>query len=247
MAQTKEEKAKKQHERYLKYKAVGLTKVYQRRNRTKNREKRNDYMKKWHEKNKDHEKAYAEEYKKTPQRKAQHAKQHKKNYSKNKEALLKYNKEYREKNKESLKKKRQAYYEANKERISKINKRWRQNNMELVRASQRKLMKDPHRRLRHNVSSAVRLKLLNHGGKKYYASIDRILPFKIKDLIIRLESMFVEGMTWENYGKWHLDHIIPDISFNYASVHDEEFKKAWAMENLQPLWAEENMRKGSRL
>jgi 5-methylcytosine-specific restriction endonuclease McrA len=54
-------------------------------------------------------------------------------------------------------------------------------------------------------------------------------------------------MTWDNYGKWHIDHIIPDSHFNYDKIDDEQFKLAWALENLQPLWAAENYRKYNKL
>lgn len=53
-------------------------------------------------------------------------------------------------------------------------------------------------------------------------------------------------MSWDNYGEWHIDHKIPDCKFNYISVNDKEFQKCWALKNLQPLWAIENLRKGSK-
>jgi hypothetical protein len=60
-----------------------------------------------------------------------------------------------------------------------------------------------------------------------------------------LESLFDEGMSWDNYGSWHIDHVIPLCSFNLDFV--EEQKKAFHYTNLQPLWAEDNMRKGARI
>jgi hypothetical protein len=60
-----------------------------------------------------------------------------------------------------------------------------------------------------------------------------------------LESQFVEGMSWENHGKWHIDHIKPVCSFNFNSREDEDFKKCWALENLRPLWAKENLKKSA--
>jgi len=63
-----------------------------------------------------------------------------------------------------------------------------------------------------------------------------------------LESMFVDGMSWENYGGgWHVDHILPLSSFEYETTDDDSFKTAWALSNLQPLWASENISKGNRL
>lgn len=61
--------------------------------------------------------------------------------------------------------------------------------------------------------------------------------------IKHMESQFRDGMTWENRGKWHMDHIIP-LSTAKTS---EDIKKLWHYENLQPLWAEENLAKGDKL
>ena len=48
-------------------------------------------------------------------------------------------------------------------------------------------------------------------------------------------------MSWNNYGKWHVDHIRPCIDFDLSKP--EEQQKCFHYTNLQPLWAEENMRK----
>jgi len=53
-------------------------------------------------------------------------------------------------------------------------------------------------------------------------------------------------MTWDNYGpKWHIDHIVPISNFNLENR--EQFLQACNWLNLQPLWAEENLKKGNRL
>jgi len=248
MAKTIEEIAKQKHEQYLKYKASGKTKIYQKTNRIKHRDKRNTDMKDWHARHKEHDLAYARNLYKTPKRKAQCAIWCKEYREANKEKIAKRSKTWREENKDKLKVKRVAYYQSNKDKIKAQIKAYRQT--PAGKASEKKyhdkVRATPHGQLRHNISSAVRLKLLNHGGKKYRASIDKVLPFKIKDLITRLESMFKPGMTWENYGDWHVDHIRPDISFNYATVDEPEFAQSWALTNLQPLWASENCSKGSR-
>jgi 5-methylcytosine-specific restriction endonuclease McrA len=51
-------------------------------------------------------------------------------------------------------------------------------------------------------------------------------------------------MSWENYGKWHIDHVVPDSFFFYQTTRDIGFKKSWELKNLQPLWALDNIKKG---
>lgn len=80
------------------------------------------------------------------------------------------------------------------------------------------------------------------------AGILRYLPYTLEELKRHLESQFEPWMTWENHGvynvnsqlnpnlrTWQIDHILPDSSFSYTSVHDEGFKLSWALNNLRPL------------
>jgi hypothetical protein len=54
-------------------------------------------------------------------------------------------------------------------------------------------------------------------------------------------------MTWDNYGEWHIDHIIPISAFNFNSPEDFDFKRCWALKNLRPIWAHDNLIKQARL
>ena len=60
-----------------------------------------------------------------------------------------------------------------------------------------------------------------------------------------IESQFTEGMSWDNYGKFHIDHIIPCASFDLSKP--EKQKKCFHYTNLQPLWAADNLSKGAKL
>ena len=48
-------------------------------------------------------------------------------------------------------------------------------------------------------------------------------------------------------GEWHIDHIVPLASFVIAGPDDPELRRAWALTNLRPLWAKDNMRKGAKV
>ena len=73
-----------------------------------------------------------------------------------------------------------------------------------------------------------------------------LLGYTPKQLMAHLESQFTDGMSWDNMGEWHLDHIRPVASFNFDSTYHPELKKCWALNNLQPLWAKDNMSKGNK-
>lgn len=80
--------------------------------------------------------------------------------------------------------------------------------------------------------------------KKQGKSWRKFVDYSLSELMSHLEKRFQPGMTWENYGKWHIDHIIPRSSVK--DVDSPEFKKIWRLENLQPLWALDNIRKNAR-
>ena len=65
-----------------------------------------------------------------------------------------------------------------------------------------------------------------------------------EELISHLESKFKDGMSWDNYGAWHIDHIRPCASFDLTD--SDEQKKCFHWSNLQPLWAQDNIQKGAK-
>lgn len=97
------------------------------------------------------------------------------------------------------------------------------------------------RRLRLRISSQLATAVNKGGGKVF-----EILGYSLASLQKHLESQFQPGMTWANYGEWHIDHRTPASWFTYANVQDDQFRQCWALENLQPKWAAENISKGNR-
>jgi hypothetical protein len=105
----------------------------------------------------------------------------------------------------------------------------------------------PWYRLSLNISRRIR-KGLQHPDFKGRRPWETLVGFTLDDLRRHLEALFRPGMSWANYGsRWHLDHIRPVSSFNCTSTEEPDFRKCWGLNNLQPLWAQENARKGARL
>jgi 5-methylcytosine-specific restriction endonuclease McrA len=73
-----------------------------------------------------------------------------------------------------------------------------------------------------------------------------LVGYTVEDLMIHLESQFKDGMSWENKGQWHIDHIIPRSHFHFEGPEDSGFKECWALTNLQPLWDKDNLTKGTK-
>lgn len=72
----------------------------------------------------------------------------------------------------------------------------------------------------------------------------KLMGYTPHQLKSHIESQFVDGMTWENHGEWHIDHIIPISMWIKVGVTDSSVINA--LDNLQPLWAIDNLSKGDR-
>lgn len=143
------------------------------------------------------------------------------------------------------------YYLANKETINKKNRKWVKDNPDAARAHQRraahKRLKTPKGKVTRFVKDGIRKSILV--GSKRGRHVFDLLGYTADDLKRHLEKQFLPGMTWENYGRygWHIDHIIPLSAFNYETPEHVDFRRAWALENLRPLWAFDNLSKHAKL
>lgn len=172
-----------------------------------------------------------------------------------------YNNQWNNKNRDKLKK----YAKNSADRIKKYNLEWKKNNKEYLykyykewaknnpdkekikkRKSYLKRKEDPKNRIRLNISIGIRrsLKSKNKNGFSW----ESLLGYSCFQLKKHLESQFVDGMSWDNYGTyWHIDHKIPISVFNFEDFNHVDFKKCWALSNLQPMKAVENIKKSNKL
>ena len=103
----------------------------------------------------------------------------------------------------------------------------------------------PQGKLNNSMSSAIRRSM--KPGIKANRHWESLLNYDARQLRKHIEKLFQPGMTWENYGAWHIDHKIPLTAFNFENPADSDFKKCWALKNLQPMWASDNIRKCNKL
>jgi hypothetical protein len=101
----------------------------------------------------------------------------------------------------------------------------------------------PDVRLRSRISAQLRAVVTTgKGGKK----ASELLGYSMEELRLHLERQFLPGMGWHNAREWHIDHIVPLSSFTITGTDDPELRRAWALANLRPLWAKDNIAKGAQ-
>ena len=167
-------------------------------------------------------KNYHREYRERPENRERH-----KNWCK--ENWWKYAKSHKRSHKGYLK----EYYQKNKERINqRMNKYFKQRRKTDIKF-----------RLNCNISSRISDALNREkAGRKWQT----LVGYTLEDLINHLEKQFDNKMSWNNYGSWEIDHIKPQSLFHYIYPEDPEFKKCWALSNLQPMEKIANRRKGNK-
>lgn len=118
---------------------------------------------------------------------------------------------------------------------------WRKNPRQLAKraAIMRKYRATPGGRLENRMRVAIRRGL----NRSRSATLEKTVGYSIEDLKIHLERQFLPGMSWDNAKEWHIDHIVPLSTFTIVEYGDREFMAAWALSNLMPLWAADNLKK----
>lgn len=139
------------------------------------------------------------------------------------------------------------YYEKNSNKIIKRTSEYSKKNKEKIREQQRvysknRLATDIKHRLTRNLRNRLYYALKNKEWKKD-THFSEYIGCTREELVAHIEKQFKEGMSWNNYGEFHLDHIIPLSSANT----EEELYALCHYTNLQPMWAEENIRKSNNV
>lgn len=183
-------------------------------------------------------------------------------YNKNRKKILNRVKKYREENIDVVREKDrirsnekyksnpeiyQSYYNKNKEFILEYKKFWSKKNHQKIKEQKREYIKNRNKndfifnlrnRMRSTVYSYLKKLEITKNNKTF--DIVGCSPIFLKE---HLEKQFVDGMSWENRKDWHIDHIIPLSS----AKTEEELYKLCHYTNLQPLWAEDNLKKSNKI
>ena len=193
----------------------------------KDPEKQKEYMKKWRQENKAHKRECDKNW-----------------LAENPEYKKEYNKKWNAENPEYKKK----WREENKEKVKEYKRKWKAENPEYHSTwKKEKYHTDPCYKLRNLTSCMVRSALKEGKGG------ESILPYvdwdSYEELKEHIESQFEDWMTWDNHGEWHIDHIKPQsvLLEGVETMDDPKFRECWALENLRPLEARENISKGNKI
>ena len=166
----------------------------------------------------------------------------------------------------SAKKKRRAYCKRNKERIAKLHKKYCLENKDRLAKrhkeycfeNKEKLMKqrNEHGRAKRKVNLRFNLngKISSHISRALKSNKagrhwETLVGYTVNELKTHLEKTMPNGYCWNDYlqGKLHVDHIMPKSIFNYTKPEHPDFKRCWALENLQLLSAHENLKKSNKI
>jgi hypothetical protein len=161
----------------------------------------------------------------------------------NKEILKFKQKIYYKNNTEKIKEYQRSYHFKNKELKIETSKKWNKNNKEKRnRYLTNRKKEDPLFKLTCNVRSLISTSFKRNGYTKK-SKIYNLLGCTFDEFKLHLEKQFKDGMSWNNQGEWHLDHIYP-VSL---AKTEEEIIKLNHFTNFQPLWAEDNIKKGNKI
>lgn len=202
-----------------------------------------DYMREYRARNRDRIKQQRKEYLSNNKEKIKE--QRRKYYRNHRQESLEYASLHRQKNRNVINEKRRTYYSLHKEKCQSYSSAYKKKNKERVNAYNSSYVKhrkekDSLFRLRISIRSLISMYVNKHYRKN--KRTEDILGCSMEEFYKYIETKFQDGMSWDNYGKWHLDHIKP-ISL---AKTEEEIYELNRYTNFQPLWAIDNFRKSNK-
>jgi len=170
-------------------------------------------------------------------------------YHKDVEASRDRDRERNKSRKKYLSENNKKWVQENSERHKANARAWHKNNKDRVIARKKvRYHEKYHSDISFRLDRIIRRSLSRvtemSGHDKKGKTLD-VVGYSCKDLHRHIGRMFKEGMSWDNYGKWHIDHITPIKHFMDSGITDPAIVNA--LENLQPLLAYENLSKGDRI
>jgi len=215
----------------------------------KNKQNLNEKNKDNYKKNSEHYKALSKKHRED--NKEYHKEYHKMYYSENKENLLEYKKDHYQDNKSKYLERAKNWRENNHNEFCEYLKDWKEENPEYAKEywknnRDKKHAYDKNARSKHPHIFAwrqcLRSVIQRLGGTKESSTIE-LLGYSAEDLKNHMSKLFKEGMSWENWGEWHVDHIIPVSKFDTNAP----MSVVNSLDNLQPLWAFDNLSKNNNI
>lgn len=97
-------------------------------------------------------------------------------------------------------------------------------------------------RMRQRLRDTLRTSGITKGGRSWVS----LVGYTTDELRQHIEAQFLKGMGWHNMHLWEIDHIVPLADFKIKEVGDKEFRAAWGLGNLRPLWMPENRSKSDK-
>jgi hypothetical protein len=159
-----------------------------------------------------------------------------------KEEFKEYTKDYQRNNKDKLKAANDKYRKKNADKYREWHRR--KSKTESYRARKRQYMRN-RRLTNRQYMLACRVRARQQKFRKLKPDhTDAVLGCTWAEFTTYIESKFQPGMSWDNQHLWHLDHIKPLSWFNLEDP--QQYKESAHYTNYQPLWAEDNMKKGNR-
>lgn len=165
-------------------------------------------------------------------------------YQKNSEKVKELKAKYYQKKSEKLKEYQAKYRRENPEKLKELKAKYYQENCEKIHAYTRKRYKnDENFRIAKLLRNRLCKSLKSQSAKKSKRTLE-LAGCRIDELWKHLEKQFKDGMTRQNQGEWHIDHIKPCSLFDLTDP--EQQKECFNYKNLQPLWAIDNIKKGNK-